>query len=150
MALHLGRKEARQLAVRAQLLDAARPSDLVELVDRLTLLQIDPTAAIAPNADLVAWSRLGTSYQPADLTRALEERTLFQLRAFVRPMSAVALHVPEVTGYTADASVRGWLDANDGFDVVPEMDSPIQGASLPSRLLITRRHRFPPRSELRG
>ena len=115
MALQLDRDEARQLAVRAQLLDATRPTDLVDLVDRLTLLQIDPTAAIAPNADLVAWSRLGASYQPADLTRALEDRTLFELRAFVRPMSAVALHVPEETDYTANASVRGWLDANEGF-----------------------------------
>src|SRR5215213_5299250 len=115
MALELSRKEARQLAVRAQLLEAARPTDLVELVDRLTLLQIDPTAAIAPNADLVAWSRLGASYQPADLTRALEDRTLFELRAFVRPMSAVAVHVPEDTAYTAQSSVRRWLNANDGF-----------------------------------
>ena len=115
MALQLDRDEARRLAVRAQLLDATRPTDLVDLVDRLTLLQIDPTAAIAPNADLVAWSRLGASYQPADLTRALEDRTLFELRAFVRPMSAVALHVPEETDYTANASVRGWLDANEGF-----------------------------------
>ena len=113
MPLQLGRDEARQLAVRAQLLDATRPTDLVDLVDRLTLLQIDPTAAIAPNADLVAWSRLGASYRPADLTRALEDRTLFEIRAFVRPMSAVALHVPEQTAYTAHASVQGWLDAND-------------------------------------
>jgi uncharacterized protein len=123
MALQLGRKEARRLAVRAQLLDATRPTDLVDLVDRLTLLQIDPTAAIAPSADLVACSRLGASYQDADLIRALEERTLFELRAFVRPMSAVALHVPEETAYTADASVRGWLDANDGFrrDVIARL-----------------------------
>ena len=69
---HLSREEARQLAVRAQLLDAARPTDLIDLVDHLTLLQIDPTAAVAPNADLVAWSRLGTSYRLADLTRALQ------------------------------------------------------------------------------
>jgi len=112
----LERDEARQLAVRAQLLDAARPTELVDLVDRLTLLQIDPTAAIAPNADLVAWSRLGSSYQPTDLTRAIEEdRTLFELRAYIRPTTAVALHVPEVTGYTAQSSVRSWVEANDGF-----------------------------------
>jgi len=115
MPLQLGRDEARQLAVRAQLLDATRPTDLVDLVEQLTLLQIDPTAAIAPNADLVAWSRLGASYQPADLTRALEDRTLFELRAFVRPMNAVAVHVPEDTAYTAQSSVRRWLNANDGF-----------------------------------
>jgi len=112
----LDRGEARQLAVRAQRLDAARPTDLLHLVDDLTLLQVDPTAAIAPNADLVAWSRLGTSYRPADLTRALEvDRTLFELRAFVRPMAAVALHVPEHTVYTAQPSVRQWVEANDGF-----------------------------------
>jgi uncharacterized protein YcaQ len=110
----LDRDEARQLAVRAQLLDATRPTELVDLVDRLTLLQIDPTAAIAPSADLVAWSRLGASYQPADLTRALEQdRTLFELRAFVRPMTAVALHVPEQTRYTAWA--QAWVEANEGF-----------------------------------
>jgi uncharacterized protein len=112
----LSRDEARQLAVRAQLLDATRPTDLVDMVDHLTLLQIDPTAAIAPNADLVAWSRLGASYQPAQLTRAIEQdRTLFELRAFVRPMTAVALHVPEETRYTAQSTVQVWIEANGGF-----------------------------------
>src|ERR1700712_3709482 len=112
----LDREEARQLAVRAQLLEADRPPDLVGLVDRLTLLQLDPTAAVAPNADLVAWSRLGGSYRPADLTRGLEEdRTLFEVNAYVRPMSAVALHAAEATGHGGSASVRAWLQANDGF-----------------------------------
>lgn len=55
---------------------------------QLTLLQIDPTATIAPSADLVAWSRLGASFQPPDLQRALEQdRTLFERDAMVRPMS---------------------------------------------------------------
>ena len=42
----------------------------------LTLLQIDPVAAIAPNAYLVAWSRLGSPYSPAELDAALEMRSL--------------------------------------------------------------------------
>ena len=52
------------IAVRAQLLDARRPGDLLEVVCGLTFLQLDPTAAIAPSADLVAWTRLGAGYQP--------------------------------------------------------------------------------------
>jgi uncharacterized protein len=131
----LDRDEARQLAVNAQLLAASRPTDLVSLVDHLTLLQIDPTAAIAPNADLVAWSRLGRSYQPADLISALEDRTLFELRAFVRPMTAVALHVPEDTAYTADSWVRGWVEANDGFrrDILAQLrdEGPLLSRDIP-------------------
>jgi hypothetical protein len=32
----------------------------------------------------------------------------------VRPMSAVALHVPEVTAYTAQSAVQLWIKANEG------------------------------------
>ena len=132
----LGREEARQIAVQAQLLDATRPSTLVDLVDHLTLLQVDPTAAIAPNADLVAWSRLGASYQPADLTRALQqERTLFELRAYIRPMTAVALHVPDQTGYNTSPKVRAWVEANDRFrrDIVARLRDagPLLSRDLP-------------------
>ena len=80
--------------MRAQLLDAPRPTDLLAVVERLTLLQIDPTAAIAPSADLVAWSRLGSAYEPAQLTRALEEdRTLFEHDALIRPMGDLGLYL---------------------------------------------------------
>jgi uncharacterized protein YcaQ len=61
----LSRVDACRIAVRAQLLDSARSAGLPDVVRHLALLQIDPTAAIAPNADLVAWSRLGPSYSPA-------------------------------------------------------------------------------------
>ena len=88
----LTKAQARRIAVRAQLLDAPRPTDLLRVVQQLTLLQIDPTAAIAPNADLVAWSRLGSAYQPAQLTQALEEdRTLFEHNALIRPMGDLGL-----------------------------------------------------------
>ena len=55
-------EEARRIAVGAQMLGAERPAGLLALVERLTFLQLDPTAAIAPSADLVAWSRLGAAY----------------------------------------------------------------------------------------
>jgi uncharacterized protein YcaQ len=51
--------DARRIAVHAKLLTAATPTDLVDLVRHLTLLQIGPVAAVAPTVDLVAWSRLG-------------------------------------------------------------------------------------------
>src|SRR5215207_5445457 len=115
MPLQLGRDEARQLAVRAQLLDATRPTDLVDLVRQLTLLQIDPTAAIAPNADLVAWSRLGSTYRPADLVRALEERSLFELDALIRPMEDLVLHRADMAAWPQWPRSREWLEQNDSF-----------------------------------
>ena len=77
--------------MRAQLLTAHRPTDLLEVVRHLTLLQLDPTAAVAPSADLVAWSRLGDAYRPEQLTKALEEdRTLYEVRAIIRPTAESA------------------------------------------------------------
>ena len=42
----------------------------------LNLLQLDPTAAIAPSADLIPWSRLGNGYAPAQLDEAVSSRRL--------------------------------------------------------------------------
>jgi uncharacterized protein YcaQ len=107
---------AQRIAVRAQLLDAPRPTELLTVVERLTLLQIDPTAAIAPSADLVAWSRLGSAYQPADLKRAVEEdRTLFELDAMVRPMSDLGLYLAGAADRPSYESTRAWLRGNDRF-----------------------------------
>jgi uncharacterized protein len=75
----LSRQQARRIAVRAQLLDARRPADLLSMADRLMFLQLDPTDAVAPSADLVAWNRLRDSYQPAHLQQAVDtERTMFE------------------------------------------------------------------------
>jgi uncharacterized protein YcaQ len=112
----LTREEARRIAVRAQLLDAERPTDLVELVRHLTLLQIDPTAAIAPSADLVAWSRLGSTYRPEQLKQALEQdRTLFELDALVRPMDDVGLHLAGAGAFPTYEQSRAWFRDNDRF-----------------------------------
>lgn len=102
----LTKAQARRIAIRAQLLDARRPTDLLELVSHLTFLQLDPTAAIAPSADLVAWTRLGGAYRPAHLTQALEQdRSLYEVRAYLRPMADLGLHL---CGISPNASTRPW------------------------------------------
>jgi uncharacterized protein len=112
----LTKKQARRIAVRAQLLDAPRPTDLLTVVQRLTLLQIDPTAAIAPSADLVAWSRLGSAYQPDQLRRALEQdRTLFEHNALVRPMSDLGLHLAPSRTSRSHERTHAWIRDNDRF-----------------------------------
>ena len=112
----LSRRQARRIAVRAQLLDGVRPTDLLEVVRRLTLLQIDPTAAIAPSADLVAWSRLGSSYEPAHLREALEQdRTLVEFNALVRPMSDLGLYLAGAADWPPYERHRTWLRDNESF-----------------------------------
>jgi uncharacterized protein YcaQ len=113
----LSREQARRIAVRAQLLDAAGPDDLVRMVQQLTLLQIDPTSAVAPSADLVAWSRLGSAYEPERLKQAVEvDRTLFEHDALIRPMSDVGLYLAGAADWPKYDSTREWLRANGSFE----------------------------------
>jgi hypothetical protein len=99
------------------LLDARRPGDLLTVVERLTFLQLDPTDAVAPSADLVAWSRLGSAYQPDHLRQAAErDRTLFEYLAMVRPMADLGLYLADMAAWSsAGRQRREWLDANAGF-----------------------------------
>ncbi|MEP6979105.1 MAG: crosslink repair DNA glycosylase YcaQ family protein, partial [Thermoleophilia bacterium] len=128
MSVHrLDRVEVRRIAIRAQLLDAHRPTDLLTVVDRLTFLQLDPTAAVAPSADLVAYTRLGDAYRPADLITALEEdRTLYEVRAIIRPTADFGLHLAAMAAWPFADEGRGkvsvpgpgagrWVEANDAF-----------------------------------
>ena len=112
----LTQAQARRIAVRAQLLDAPRPTDLLTVVQRLTFLQLDPTAAVAPSADLVAWSRLGSAYQLEHLRQALEQdRTLFEHNALVRPMTDVGLYLAGASEWPSYEHTRAWLRENDRF-----------------------------------
>ena len=112
----LTKAQARRIAVRAQLLAAPRPTELLRVVQQLTLLQIDPTAAIAPSADLVAWSRLGPTYRPAHLQQALEQdRTLFEHNALVRPMSDLGLYLADAADWPSREGTRARMRDNDSF-----------------------------------
>jgi len=107
----LSRTDARRIAVRAQLLTKERPTDLHETVRRLSLLQLDPTSAIAPSADLVLWSRLGSGYSPQDLRDALDELSLIELRGTVRHADDIALYRSEMADFPGTGDVPGWRRA---------------------------------------
>ena len=108
--------EARAIAVRVQLLDARRPDELLGTVRHLTLLQLDPTAAVAPSADLVAWSRLGADYRPEHLTAAIEgQRTLYEHNAMVRPMEDLRLYLADMARWPGREAPREWLRRNESF-----------------------------------
>jgi uncharacterized protein YcaQ len=137
----LTKEQARRIAVRAQLLDVNRPSDLLTVVQQLTLLQIDPTAAIAPSADLVAWSRLGSPYQPAALKQALEQdRALFELDAMVRPMSDLGLYLAGAAESPSYERSRAWLRDNDRFrrDILKMLKSsgPVTSREIPDTCVV--------------
>ncbi|HET6625375.1 MAG TPA: crosslink repair DNA glycosylase YcaQ family protein [Nocardioidaceae bacterium] len=137
MVVHrLSKDEARRIAIHAQLLDVPRPSDLVDVVDRLTVLQIDPTAAIAPSADLVLWSRLGPAYDPKELTRALEQdRTLVETVAYIRSPRDLPAVIAEVRDAELYPSTAAWLAINDPFrrDILAllEKEGPLLSRDIP-------------------
>ena len=137
----LTKAQARRIAVRAQMLDAPRPTELLAVVQQLTLLQVDPTAAIAPNADLVAWSRLGSAYQPEHLKQALEQdRTLVEHNALIRPMSDLGLYLAGASDWPDYERTRAWLRDNDRFrrDILKLLGSsgPLTSRDIPDTSVV--------------
>ncbi len=139
---HLSRQDARRIAVRAQLLDADRPTDVQDVVRHLTLVQVDHVPAVAPSHDLVLWSRLGARYAPEELRAALEARVLVELQMMVRPAEDVALYLADMAAWPGDGpltdwqqSVRDWVAANDAcrLDVLHRLDElgPQRARDLP-------------------
>ena len=128
--------------MRAQLLDGARPAGLFDVVRQLTLLQNDQTAAIAPNADLVLWSRLGSSCQPAELEDALAGQTLLDLQGMIRPSEDLALYRADMADWPGRGELRGWqeyirdwVEANKAcrLDILERLraDGPLPARELP-------------------
>lgn len=136
--------------MRAQALDSRRPAGLHEVARQLTLLQIDPVAAIAPSADLVACSRLGSSYSPTHLVAALGDRTLLELRAMIRPAQDLALYRADMAAWEHAVpgdlpgwrrSTRDWVRANDAcrHDILQRLRSsgPLRSRELPDTCAVS-------------
>jgi uncharacterized protein YcaQ len=139
----LSREQARRIAVRAQLLDAPRPTDMIDVVRRLSLLQHDPISAVAPSADLVLWSRIGSSYHRSELRDALDEQRLIDHHGMIRPAEDLALYRAEMAIWPGrpeemkdwEHDIAAWVDANDECrrDILELLrsDGPLPTAALP-------------------
>jgi uncharacterized protein YcaQ len=145
--IRLSRAEARRIAVRAQLLDAPRPTDLLEVVRRLAAVQVDLTAAVAPSADLVCWSRLGGAYALGDLDERFQERTVVELRGFLRPAEDISLYGAEMAQWPGPEPLRDWqmdiaewVSANDDcrLDILEQLESeaPLSARRLPDSCVV--------------
>src|SRR5262245_38441893 len=108
------------------------------------MLQIDATAAVAPSADLVLWSRLGSSYEPAELVELIDDRTLVDLRGMIRPSEDIALYRAGMAAWDSavpgqlagwHATHREWVRANDAFrrEILHRLtvDGPVPASQLP-------------------
>jgi uncharacterized protein YcaQ len=113
--LRIDRDEARRIAVRAALLDAARPADLTDLVRRLAALRVELTTIVAPAHDHVAWSRLGREHHPDDIPRMLAAGVLFERNWYLRPMSDLGLFLAGMRTWGHRSGFDTWIDANDHF-----------------------------------
>ena len=143
----LTREQARRVAVRAQLLTADRPSDLLDLVSHLTVLQVEPTAAVAPSAEVVVWSRLGSRWPRRELQDAVDDGSLIELRQMLLPAADLALHRAEMACWPEGGEVRGWHDdlrgwfeANDGcrLDILAKLhdEGPLPSSALPDTTVV--------------
>jgi uncharacterized protein YcaQ len=114
-------RRARRVAVGAQLLSGPPPRSILEVVERLGSVQMDPTRVVARTEHLVLWSRLGRRFRVADLEEALwADRSLFEYRAFILPTSQYAVHRETMRRYPSTdlsrhAYVRRYLRENGRF-----------------------------------
>lgn len=113
--------DARRLVIMAGQLAGPRPRSLLEVVERLGQVQVDPTAVVERAERLTLWSRFG-AYDRDELRRMLEEppRQLFEYVAHLIPVSDLPLQRPAMRRYprpeySRGGYVRRWLDDNLAF-----------------------------------
>jgi len=114
-------EEARRIAVRAQALDGSA-TDVLSTVRRLGFLQIDVVQPVERPQHLVLFSRLGPSYDRAELDRLLwEERLLFEWNAFIYPIEDLPLVRARIRRFRRERRtkdqrwVREFLTTNRSF-----------------------------------
>jgi len=69
---------------------------------------VDLTAAVAPSADLVCWSRIGSRYAPAELDALLDQGDLVEFQGLLRPGEDLALYVDEMQRVARREGIAEW------------------------------------------
>lgn len=143
----LSRTDARRIAVQAQLLTKQRPTDLIDTVRQLSLLQLEPTKAVAPTAELVLWSRLGSAFDPQELWDAVDEQRLIELHQTLRVPDDIALYRAEMAEWPGSGELsewredlRDWVTANNACrrDILERLrtDGPLPTSELPDTCVV--------------
>ena len=117
----LTQRQARQVAVRAQLLGADRPSDPLDVVRHLGFLQVDLTRVVAHHADLALWTRIGARYATDDLEELLGNGAVVEHHALLHPSEDIALLRADMEAWPGEPPLKQWQEdladwvaANDG------------------------------------
>ncbi len=146
-AVRLSRQEARRIAVRAQLLDAPRPSDALAVLRRLAILQVDLTAAVAPSADVVLWSRLGSDgYRASDLDELIGSGQVVEHQLRLRPAEDLRLFTAQMREWPGPGATdwqlaqAEWVDTNeecrrDILDLL-EREGPLPAKAFPDTTVV--------------
>lgn len=111
----IDRDAARRIAVRAAGLDDHRSADTVAMVRELVSPRVELTSIVCPSADHIAYTRLGPSYRPVHLERALGDGRLFERGWLLHPMEDLPLFLAGMRTWLARAGGSGWYEANDAF-----------------------------------
>jgi uncharacterized protein YcaQ len=113
-------ESGRRIAIHAQALGGTA-RHVLETVQRLGFLQLDPIATVATPQELVLWSRLG-SFDRGELDRLLwDERALFEWNAFVWPIESLPMirglmrRRRTSTHYSGERWMRGFIAENRSF-----------------------------------
>jgi uncharacterized protein YcaQ len=117
----LSLQDARRLTILSNQLAGPQPASLLDAVERLTRVQVDPTAVVERAERLTLFSRIGP-YDRDALRAMLEQppRQLFEYRAHLIPVSDLPLQLPAMRRYPREDYTRGsyvadWLRDNSGF-----------------------------------
>ena len=125
-----------------------RPTDLLEVVRRLWVVQVDLTAAVAPSADLVLWGRLGSRLPPRRPRRPCSPtRDLVEHEGMLRAAEDMALFRAEMHDWPGRPPLRewqedtaDWVEANSACrdDILERLraEGPLPARELPDTCVV--------------